>query len=243
MYRLFNYFHKETKDKKEGGLVTIHHDYSLWPESWKTVAYKSIERAGRILLSPHKIRAMDFYEVIRSRKSPQKFTSVPITLEQLADVLQLSYGENNEGSVSRRLVPSGGARYPLELYVLALNVEGLVPGVYHYNIKDHRLEHYFWEDFTQDEIAKYTIYSWVKTAGALIIISSIFGRTTQKYGSRGYRYALLEAGHVGQMICLGARYLGCNARPLTGTNDEGVEKLLGIDGEYESILYSVAVGM
>ncbi|MCX6819962.1 MAG: SagB/ThcOx family dehydrogenase [Candidatus Adlerbacteria bacterium] len=242
MYRLFNYFHKETKDKTEGGLVYIPSDNSLWPKSWTTVVYKQIERAGHIILKPHTPTAADFYTVASSRKSPETFTRGTITLDQLASFLQLSYGENNTGSAARRLVPSGGARYPLELYVLALNIEGLEPGVYHYNIKNHQLEHYFWKDFSPEDISKYTSYSWAGTGNALIVMTAVFNRTTQKYGSRGYRYMLLEAGHVGQMMCMAARYLGFNTRPLSGTRDEDIEKLLDVDTTRESLVYCMGVG-
>ncbi|MEI6863963.1 MAG: SagB/ThcOx family dehydrogenase [Candidatus Adlerbacteria bacterium] len=243
MYRLFNYFHKQTKDKTEGGQVYIPDDESLWPKSWKTVLYKQVERAGRVLLKPHTPVEADFYSVVSSRKSPFTFTQKTITLDQLASFLQLSYGENNIGSASRRLVPSGGARYPLELYVLALNIEGLEPGVYHYNIKNHQLEHYFWKVFSPGDISNYVGYPWVATGNALVVMTAVFERSTQKYGSRGYRYMLLEAGHVGQMMCMAARYLGFNTRPLSGTRDEALEELLDIDTTRESLVYAIGIGI
>lgn len=242
MYLLFDYFHRKTKDKNEGGLVYIPHDNSLWPESWKTVTYKILERAKRIALNRHTPHAADFYSIAASRVSPDSFAPGPLTLEQFSNLLQLSYGEKNEGAVARRPVPSGGARYPLEMYVLVWNIEGLAPGVYHYNIKEHILEHLFWKDFSKADIMRYVTYPWVESGSALLVMTGAFNRSTQKYGSRGYRYALLEAGHVGQMVYLNAKYLGFNARALGGTNDEALEVLLDINGSEESVAYAIGLG-
>ncbi len=220
----------------------IPQDNSLWPESWKTVTYKILERAKRIVLERHIPHTADFYTIAAGRTSPSAFAPGSLTLEQLSHLLQLSYGEKNKDAVARRPVPSGGARYPLEMYVLAWDVQGLEPGVYHYNIKEHALEHLFWKDFSKADIMRYVSYPWVETGGALLVMTGIFARSTQKYGSRGYRYTLLEAGHVGQMIYLNAKYLGFNARALAGTNDLALEDLLDINGSEESVVYAIGLG-
>ncbi len=242
MHLLYHYFHQKTKDKSEGGLIHIPKDSSVWPENWKTIQYKSVERAEQIPLTRHEPHPADFYDVLKSRASPEEFGETPLSLDQLATILQLAYGEENSDAIARRLVPSGGARYPLEIYVLAWNVSGLTPGVYHYNIVDHALEKYFWQEFKRDDLNQYVAYPWVSTAGALVIMTGVFERSTRKYGSRGYRYVLLEAGHVGQNMSLAAKYVGCNARALAGTHDERLEELLSIDGARESLVYSIALG-
>lgn len=242
MYILYDYFHRKTKDLNEGGLVSIPKSRTEWPESWKTVSYKIFERAKRIILRRHTPHPADFYAIAASRVSPDAFTPGALALEQLSQLLQLSYGENNDGFMARRPVPSGGARYPLEMYALVWDVEGLEPGVYHYNIKENVLEHLFWKDFSKADIVRCTSYPWVETGSALLIMTAQFSRSTQKYGSRGYRYTLLEAGHVGQMIHLNAKYLGFNARALGGTKDDQLEDLLDINGSGESVVYTIGIG-
>ena len=42
--------------------------------------------------------------------------------------------------LSQRVVPSAGALYPIEMYLVALNIEGLEVGLYHYHPKDRLLD-------------------------------------------------------------------------------------------------------
>ena len=77
---------------------------------------------------------------------------------------------------------------------------------------------------------------------ALLLVAAVFGRTRFKYGLRGYRFALLEAGHVGQNVLLAATALGLAAVPLGGYYDRRTDEFLGLDGVNESTLYTVAVG-
>ena len=76
----------------------------------------------------------------------------------------------------------------------------------------------------------------------LLAITGVFDRTQVKYGERGYRYALLEAGHVGQNVYLATQALGLGCCGLAGTRDLAIEELLGIDGVTESLLYTLVIG-
>lgn len=238
----YDYFHQKSKDKREGGLVRIPKDESLWPKEWKIVEYKTTDRAPRITLPAHQETSREFLDVLLKRKSPRNFSGRKLTLKQLGSLLRLSYGEWEGKPGGRRCVPSGGYRYPLELYVLAWDIEGLSPGVYHYAVKEHSLEHYAWEPFSKEDLPGLVSYDFVATGSALVVMTSIFSRSTAKYASRGYRYALLEAGHVGQTMCLSAGYLDVQARPLGGTNDEAIERLINVDGSYESLVYAISIG-
>ena len=71
----------------------------------------------------------------------------------------------------------------------------------------------------------------------MIFVAAVFGRTRFKYGVRGYRFALLEAGHVGQNVLLAATALGLGAVPLGGYYDRLTDEFLGLDGVNESTLY------
>jgi SagB-type dehydrogenase family enzyme len=73
-------------------------------------------------------------------------------------------------------------------------------------------------------------------------VAAVFGRTRFKYGLRGYRFALLEAGHVAQNVVLTATALGLAAVPLGGFYDRPTDEFLGLDGVNESTLYTIALG-
>jgi SagB-type dehydrogenase family enzyme len=76
----------------------------------------------------------------------------------------------------------------------------------------------------------------------LILVAAIFGRARFKYGLRGYRFALLEAGHVAQNLLLAAAALGLAAVPLGAFYDRRTDEFLRLDGVNESTLYTVALG-
>ncbi len=79
-------------------------------------------------------------------------------------------------------------------------------------------------------------------SAAVILITAVFQRTTFKYGERGYRFALIEAGHVAQNIDLVAGALHLPAANLGGFFDRELEALLDIDGVEQSLVYAVALG-
>ena len=86
------------------------------------------------------------------------------------------------------------------------------------------------------------MYPYVKNASVAIVMSAIFWRMQNKYGERGYRNILLEAGHIGQNIYLISEALGLKCCAQAGTIDESLEKFLSLDGREESIVYGFAIG-
>jgi SagB-type dehydrogenase family enzyme len=207
-------------------------------------------RGGRVarLPEPH-VPELALWEAIRSRRSRRAFSAEPLDERELSTLLHGSYGvtgalEPPTPSLELRLraVPSGGALYPLELYVAALRVNGLQPGLYHFDPLRPGVE-IVEQDVTAERVAALSTYPEIVGACAvLVLIAAIFGRTRFKYGLRGYRFALLEAGHVAQNVALIATALGLAAVPLGGFYDRPTDEFLGLDGVNESTLYAIAVG-
>lgn len=81
-----------------------------------------------------------------------------------------------------------------------------------------------------------------KVPAVFFLMTAVFHRNQVKYGERGYRYILIETGHIGQNLYLVSEAAGIKCRALGGTRDENIEKLLDIDGIGESVVYAVAVG-
>ena len=79
-------------------------------------------------------------------------------------------------------------------------------------------------------------------SSAIVFITALFERTTFKYGSRGYRFALLEAGHVAQNLDLAAAGLGLATLNVGGFVDRQIDDLLGLDGLLHSTIYICAIG-
>ncbi len=163
-----------------------------------------------------------------------------VALDELAALLGLAYGtRRRDDGLLRRPVPSGGALYPLELYVFPLAVPRLDASAFHYDPFRHRLERLR----PLGDVAAALVDPLVASrAAAVIAITGMVWRSRFKYGARGYRFALLEAGHVAQNVALAAAALRLSCLPLGGFYDRDVDRLVGADGLDEATLYLVAIG-
>ena len=205
----------------------------------------SIERAGHRLehlpgqaLPPPAWPAMPIGAALRARQSRPPAPGSSLDVSELAAIL--AAGAGCSGRERRRHVPSAGALYPLELYVLATRVRDLQEGVHHFDPYANRLERL---GSLPPELASCLVDpSLASRAAALVVVTAVFWRTRVKYGPRGYRFALLEAGHAVQNALLVATALELAALPVGGYYDARVESLLGIDGVDESALYVLALG-
>ncbi|MEA2328612.1 MAG: hypothetical protein QOE68_3571, partial [Thermoanaerobaculia bacterium] len=136
----------------------------------------------------------------------------------------------------------GGALYPLELYVHATNVTGLPKGLYHFDARAERLRAMNDGDLTA-KIASALVQPEIALhAAAIVFITALFERSSFKYSERAYRFALIEAGHVGQNLDLAAVGLGLTALNVGGYYDHEVDELLGLDGVDHSTIYLTAIG-
>ncbi len=234
-YEKFNESIKIKKMSKEDGVV----DSTYWPISWKTIYYKSYGRFAEIKLPETKLGEIKLEEVLNSRESVRDFSKNPISLNKLAGLLYYSCGIKKNKSGVNRFYPSPGGRYPLEVYILSLNLP-IPKGFYHYYVKNNSLEKMF--EFNKKDLDKITSIPWVKNAGCLIFISSVFKRNTIKYMNRGYRMMLQESGHMAHNFYLNAAALNLGICAIGGFVDDGVNKLLDLDGIEESVIYTLVVG-
>jgi SagB-type dehydrogenase family enzyme len=142
-----------------------------------------------------------------------------------------------------RAVASGGALYPLELYVVAFKVDGLDPGVYHYGVETGHLDIVKPGEYLA--AFKNVVYSDgidADHASLAIVVTAAFRRNTIKYLDRGYRMILMEAGEAAQNLCLVATSMDLGACLLGGFNDDQLSEFLDIDGVDEAPLLPVLVG-
>lgn len=236
-------FHQSSKDHTQGGAVRIPEKLKDWPQEWKTTYYKTYPRFKKIEL-PEVERSADFFSLVKKRKSERDFRKLPVDIEALSTLLQYSCGVTKTGTNGHsRAQASGGGRFPIEIYPIVFRgSEALRSGLYHYNVREHALDVLWQRPFADEQIKELFTYEWVQDASAVILMTAVFYRNQMKYGERGYRYILLEAGHIGQNIYLNAAALGLKCCALGGTRDENLEKLLGIDGVAESVVYAVALG-
>ncbi len=186
--------------------------------------------------------------LLRQRISCRNFSSTAIELQALSDLLFTGYGVLGVGEFGaleflERPVPSGGGLYPLELFVLANAVNGLDPGIYHYRAVGHYLEQLRQVQLPL-ALREYLIMGQTSLAKApaLVVLACELGRTLDKYGDRGYRYLLLEAGHVMQNINLAALSVNLGSCNIGGFFDRELGDLLCLNADTAVPLYAMALG-
>lgn len=181
--------------------------------------------------------------LLAARRSERDFAPGAIELVQVATLLRAAYGVTHDShGLPLRCTPSGGALYPLEVYVAATSVEGLEPALYHFDPLREALE-LIRSPRLPDELGPLTVYPELFTrAGVVFLVTALFWRTRFKYGLRGYRFALLEAGHLAQNLLLAATALDLASVPVGGFFDRRVDAFVGADGLDEATVYAVAVG-
>lgn len=191
----------------------------------------------------------EFARVVRQRRTWRRFSSAPVTRAELATILGLSVGVQQWVRVGRKMEvplktsPSGGARHPIECYVVARDVKGLAPGLYHYSAGRHVLAR-LRRGATAAQIRSYLPRGgYFAHASALVLFTAMFERQLWRYSyARAYRAAFIEAGHVCQTFCLAATSLGLAPFSVMALADSTIERDLGIDGITESVLYAAGVG-
>ena len=178
-------------------------------------------------------------ESLAQRRSIRNYSSDPLSLEAVSKLLWAAQGITSDSG--GRTAPSAGALYPLEIYLVAGNVQGLSPGVYHYLPAGHELVPVRGEDIREALSQASLGQAPVKNGAIDIVISAVYDRTSAKYGERGIRFAHMEAGHCAQNILLQAAALGLGAVPVGAFDDDRVKQVLGLAAD-ESPLYIIPAG-
>jgi SagB-type dehydrogenase family enzyme len=211
------------------------------------VEYKDVASFGPPLSLPQPPES-SIARVSVKRNSCRDFEAKTLPLPLLSSILKSSYGVSRADRImpmdllaEMRPVPSAGGLFPLEIYLLSQRVEGLSDGLHHYNVRRHSLETLSATLFEQFQPALF-MYSAVKDANIILFLAAVFKRTQKKYGPRGYRYILLEAGHLAQNVCLLAAESNLGTLCMGGYSDTEVNRLLDLNARDEGVVYSVAVG-
>jgi SagB-type dehydrogenase family enzyme len=212
------------------------------------LALKNYPKAPRTSL-PRAQGEGELARVLKERRTWRKYGRGAVTLEELAQILEVTFGIQGWvdvpglGRAAMKTSPSGGSLHPIEAYVLAQRVSGLKAGLYHYNAKRHELE-WLRKGVSQRTLERSLGHQWWFARGAfLVLMTAVFGRTQWKYDSaRAYRVVLAEAGHLCQTFCLTATWLGLAPFCTMALADTKWEQRLEIDGVRESIVYVAGAG-
>ncbi len=179
---------------------------------------------GLKLAKPREDGTISIERCIAQRRSVRDFRDRALGKDQLGQLLWAAQGITADDG--KRTVPSAGALYPLELYVVCGKVTSLGSGIYHYNPGSHELMPVA-PGYRRKALVDAALgQAWVATAPVVICIAAAFERTTVKYGNRGRGYVYMEAGHAAESLMLQAVALGLATTIVGAFDDEEIKHLL-----------------
>ena len=186
-------------------------------------------------------------ETLQNRRSRRNYNNTPLNAKEVSQILWSAYGITSpmkKASLSGGLktAPSAGARYPLEIYLVVGNVDGLSAGLYKYIPDGHKIIKVLDGDLRKDLCAGCWYQEMIGDAPVSIVYTAVFARNTIKYGERGRkRYVCMDLGHSAQNVYLQAEALGLGTCAVGAFEDDEVTKVLKLPKE-EEILYLMPVG-
>ena len=194
------------------------------------------------------ISSLSVGEAVLGRTSPRAgLTPTSTSMDTLSGLLFAAAGVTHDETAAGyprpfRATPSGGGLYPLEVFALVNRVDGMAPGLYHYDPTSHVLRGNPDGQAAERLANTFVQPDYVQNAAIVFLLTALFERATVKYGARGYRFTLLEAGHMAQNINLAAVGAGLAAQNLGGFLDDRLDREMDFDGLLQSTVYCVAVG-
>ena len=181
-------------------------------------------------------------KTLAGRRSVRDFRNDPISIETLSQLAWAAQGVTRiedapsgwtwgQWAGGKRTAPSAGAMYPLELYVVVGNVDGIQPGIYKYKPRSHALTPVCRGDKRTHMSTRGPGQKWLEGAPCLFVIAGIYARLEPRFGDRSAKYLHFEVGHVVENICLQAVALGLGSTVVGSFKDDLLKEAVGMPGE------------
>lgn len=215
--------------------------YSPKIQQLVTNAALHLSHLDRVALpEPSALCGVDLETALLSRKSGRTFGSGAMSAQQLSTILH--HGNAVRDEHGTRSYPSSGNLGSVEVFPIVMNVLGIAPGIYHFDSIHHDLACLRAGRFAR-WLREFIVYQieFSEASVALVLVSS-FGRLMSKYGLRGYRMALLDAGHVSENFYLVATALELKVCATAGFIDDELDSALGLDGLTMASTLTVLIG-
>jgi len=227
-------YHERTKYDprtldKVGGV-----DWAARPQPWKDISGSERED-----IRPH----LTFLESLQEGNAAEWASPEPGRLD-LAALARLSWFAAGVSGVAGdqsdphlfRTTPSAGGLYPVELYWIVLDVDGLEPGIWHFHSPGFSLIPVWKGTFLAEARSILLDYPLAPGTNAIAVLTGIFSRGSWRYGERAYRRVLLDAGHLAGNLLAATEREGLEAVPLSGFRDQALSDLLFPDSDEVPLL-------
>jgi SagB-type dehydrogenase family enzyme len=162
-----------------------------------------------------------------------------LRLNELAAMLLMTAGirssRNHEDTV-KRWAATGGNLGSVELFVAVRDVDGLSPGYYFYQPREHSLAHLRRRSrmLPIEEFMSRTISGdSANLPDALVLFTAAYHRVSLKYGPFGYRLINLDAGVALSQLHLLARCMGLRSHTAVRWADDLIEDQLRLESMSE----------
>jgi SagB-type dehydrogenase family enzyme len=191
------------------------------------------------------IGTIDLKTVIGNRESRRSYSNQSLSLEELSFLLWATQGikKKLDPGHALRTVPSAGCRHALETYLCVLNVQGLDQGIYRYLPLEHQLLFEFTEENLNRKIVHAVLGQHYPGEAAITFIwTTIPYRMEWRYDIAAHKVIAIDAGHVCQNLYLACEAIGAGTCAMAAYDQEGIDKLLRIDGQDEFTIYLASVG-
>ena len=178
-------------------------------------------------------------EAIFKRRSTRHYKDESLTLQEVSQLLWAAGGKTIDGVTgATRAYPSAGGIYPLEIYLVAGDVEGLKAGVYRYLWREHALHMVKEGDLRRSLMEAALGQGAIGDAPISLVFTAIYERTIRRYGERGrVRYVHIDMGGAGQNVYLQAEALGLGTVMIGAFHDDAAKEVLEVkDGELLCIM-------
>jgi SagB-type dehydrogenase family enzyme len=180
--------------------------------------------------------SMNYAETVFCRRSKRNFVRQPISqssLTALLDGLCAGYfGPDGEISNNNQSMCTG---------FLAGNAEGFGPGLYLLDTSSSSIGMVAPGFFTERMAHICLDQAWLANAAVHFLFISNLDSVDQVWGPRGYRYAMMTAGSLGERLYLMATAMGLGCCGVGAFYDMEAAELLGLNST-SRLLYLVAVG-
>ena len=228
--------HRQTRNTRTSFLK------QLWPSGPRPRRAKPYVGLPRVPLPLVMSEGARLSDVVRAFAPADALVHTPLSLEALGRLLHLTNGITLPEPFPLRAAPSAGALYAGEVYVVAERVTGLEPGVYSYHVPTHRLARLVRGSHSDVVAGAVERPAAIESAPAFVLLTNVFFRYTHRYRERGYRYALIDTGHIGENLRLAAAEEGLGIVSPLRFHDDALNALLQIDGRKEAVCALHAIG-
>lgn len=173
------------------------------------------------------------------RRSASTFSADMPSKKLLSQLLRPAHGIVADRA--RGPVPSAGGLQSLELYLVTFEQSWLPSGAYHFDRAGIYLSQIASPASREDWVTLVPSLAPVEGGAILFVLVGDYGRVEAKYGARGLRFLLIEAGHLAQNLCLLASSLGLGTLPLGGFFEREIARKLALPASDE-VLYLLLCG-